>query len=222
MSKMNRFVSVVDWTSRRSQVAPSTLHWRWPTFAATRRCMYFTSFRSPSFAAAVQLLSRPPEHRNGGAQDSSSHRHACLPWGPPSTKVTSNELLRTHGVARRQRASSNWRQRLRPTSSLLGLTGRRGVERRMFSSALSPSAWPTFGSVPRSIVRPKAHANPGRVPEIEAPCADCLSVRAETSGADFWCKRHGEHHLRPHRYSYTSTELYSVDSKPYTTTPDAR
>ncbi len=46
-----------------------------------------------------------------------------------------------------------------------------------------------------------AHAEP-HVPAIEPPCPDCLTTRASTKGAEWWCARHAGHHIRPHTFSY--------------------
>jgi nucleotide-binding universal stress UspA family protein len=39
-------------------------------------------------------------------------------------------------------------------------------------------------------------------PVIEAPCADCIAIRAKTKGHDWWCTRHAHHAAAAHTYSY--------------------
>jgi len=39
-------------------------------------------------------------------------------------------------------------------------------------------------------------------PAIEAPCPDCLRVRATSRGAEWWCERHAHHAKRAHTFSY--------------------
>ena len=55
---------------------------------------------------------------------------------------------------------------------------------------------------PVLVVRP-AGAIADTAPQIEPPCPDCLSIRAATDGAVFWCDRHREHHERAHTYHFT-------------------
>lgn len=49
---------------------------------------------------------------------------------------------------------------------------------------------------PVFVTREKAHALSGHIPDIEPLCADCGSIREDTRGAQLWCKRHSEHHVR--------------------------
>jgi nucleotide-binding universal stress UspA family protein len=62
------------------------------------------------------------------------------------------------------------------------------------------------------VARPKEYAS--AVPEIEPPCAECVAMRAETSGAKLWCDRH-EHsrkHLRGHVH-YAHPQSFAVGSQ---------
>lgn len=40
-------------------------------------------------------------------------------------------------------------------------------------------------------------------PAIEPACPQCLRVRRESQGQQFWCERHAEHHGRPHTYHFS-------------------
>ncbi len=59
---------------------------------------------------------------------------------------------------------------------------------------------------PVLVAGPRPHPAQRHIITIEAACPDCLAVRDETGGKQWWCSRHMEHHLRAHRYSY-QTEL---------------
>lgn len=85
---------------------------------------------------------------------------------------------------------------------IIGTHGRRGFERLLLGSVTERvlriarcAVW---------VVRPKDHEGLGKVPEIEPPCPDCVKTRDETGGAELWCARHSEHHIRPHTYHYVS------------------
>lgn len=101
---------------------------------------------------------------------------------------------------------------------VVGSHGRRGVERIVLGSVAERVSRLT--RCPVWIVRPKNHIGGERVPAIEPPCPDCVARRNATMGAQFWCVRHSEHHLRPHRYSYVTNGIYSSDSEPYQATPE--
>jgi nucleotide-binding universal stress UspA family protein len=101
---------------------------------------------------------------------------------------------------------------------VVGSHGRRGVERLLLGSVADRVS--RLARCPVWIVRPKDHKSSERVPEIEPPCPDCVVRREETNGAEFWCARHSEHHIRPHRYSYVADGIYSSASAPYNATPD--
>lgn len=55
---------------------------------------------------------------------------------------------------------------------------------------------------PVILVRPRDHDLSDAVPEVEAPCADCVSARKASLGAKIWCARHAEHHPRAHFQTY--------------------
>jgi nucleotide-binding universal stress UspA family protein len=101
---------------------------------------------------------------------------------------------------------------------VVGSHGRRGVERLLLGSVAERVS--RLARCPVWIVRPKNHVGGERVPEIEPPCPDCVARRKATHSAQFWCARHSEHHIRPHRYSYVTNGVYSSDTEPYEATPE--
>ena len=52
------------------------------------------------------------------------------------------------------------------------------------------------------------------VPEILAPCEDCLAAQRASRGKALWCDRHLEHHPHAHTYS-TPNEGYGMGSLTY-------
>ena len=102
---------------------------------------------------------------------------------------------------------------------VVGSHGHRGLQRFFLGSVAERVSH--LARCPVWIVRPKAHDGADRVPEIEPACPDCLEARRQTGGASLWCARHSEHHLRAHRYAYTSDGMYSSDTTGYASTPQA-
>lgn len=87
---------------------------------------------------------------------------------------------------------------------VVGTHGLSGLKRLVLGSVAERVV--RLSRCPVWIVRPKDHAGLGKVPEIEPPCKDCIAKREETSGAQFWCERHSEHHVRAHAYHYAGGE----------------
>lgn len=87
---------------------------------------------------------------------------------------------------------------------VVGTHGRSGLQRLVLGSVAERVV--RLGRCPVWIVRPKDHAGLGKVPEIEPPCKDCVAKREQTNGAQFWCERHSEHHVRAHTYHYAGGE----------------
>ncbi|MBL8741896.1 MAG: universal stress protein [Myxococcales bacterium] len=85
---------------------------------------------------------------------------------------------------------------------VMGTHGRRGLKRLLMGSVAEKVV--RFAGCPVIVVRQKAHDPTARVPEIEPLCPDCATKRAETNGAELWCARHSEHHVRAHVRSYTA------------------
>lgn len=102
---------------------------------------------------------------------------------------------------------------------VVGSRGRQGLERFFLGSVAERVS--RLARCPVWIVRAKTHDVAGRVPEIEPPCADCVTARRESAGKEMWCARHSEHHLRAHRYAYASDGMYASDTTGYASTPQA-
>lgn len=101
---------------------------------------------------------------------------------------------------------------------IVGSHGRRGVERMVLGSVAERVS--RLARCPVWIIRPKNHVGGERVPEIEPPCPDCLAKRAATNGAELWCTRHAEHHIRAHGWKYVSDPFYAESTQPYEATPE--
>jgi hypothetical protein len=61
-------------------------------------------------------------------------------------------------------------------------------------------------SCPVFVAGPRPEPTVSHEIAIEPACAQCLERRAATSGRNWWCERHSEHHsvLGGHVYSYQS------------------
>jgi nucleotide-binding universal stress UspA family protein len=101
---------------------------------------------------------------------------------------------------------------------VVGSHGRRGVSRLVLGSVADKVS--RLARCPVWIIRPKAHDASERVPEIEPTCPDCLKRRAETGGAELWCTRHSEHHIRAHGFRYVTTSVIDGSAQPYESTPE--
>lgn len=101
---------------------------------------------------------------------------------------------------------------------VVGSHGRHGVERFLLGSVAERVL--RLARCPVYVVRTKDHAAELKVPEIEPPCTECVARREATGGAEFWCKRHAEHHLRAHRYSYVQNGMYAPETASYEATPE--
>lgn len=102
---------------------------------------------------------------------------------------------------------------------VMGSHGRHGVERFFLGSVAERVL--RLCRCPVWIIRPKEHAAELKVPEIEPPCPECVARREATGGVALWCKRHSEHHIRPHRYAYVQNGIYSPETTAYEATPEA-
>jgi nucleotide-binding universal stress UspA family protein len=78
---------------------------------------------------------------------------------------------------------------------VVGTHGRRGLSRVLMGSVAEGVV--RLSPCPVLVVRPKDTS----APHIEAPCPDCLNVRRESGGVEFWCARHRERHGQRHSYS---------------------
>lgn len=83
---------------------------------------------------------------------------------------------------------------------VLATHGRRGLKRLLMGSVAEKVV--RLAGCPVIVVREKAHAAGARVPDIEPLCPECADKRFETKGAELWCARHSEHHVRAHVRHY--------------------
>ncbi len=101
---------------------------------------------------------------------------------------------------------------------VVGSHGRRGVSRLVLGSVAERVS--RLARCPVWIIRPKAHQDGERIPEIEPACPKCLKHRADTHGAELWCSQHSEHHLRAHGFKYVTNSLIDGAAQPYESTPE--
>ena len=83
---------------------------------------------------------------------------------------------------------------------VLATHGRRGIKRLLMGSVAEKVV--RLAGCPVIVVREKSHEPGARVPEIEPLCPECATKRVETGGAELWCARHSEHHVRAHVRHY--------------------
>lgn len=101
---------------------------------------------------------------------------------------------------------------------VVGSHGRRGVSRFVLGSVAENVS--RLARCPVWIIRPKAHEGGERIPEIEPACPACVTRRFETQGAELWCSRHSEHHIRAHGFKYVTNSLIDGAAQPYEFTPE--
>ena len=101
---------------------------------------------------------------------------------------------------------------------VVGSHGRRGIARLLLGSVAERVSH--LARCPVWIVRPKAHQTVNRAPEIEPPCPQCVARRGATNGAELWCARHAEHHIRAHTYSYVNDLIIANNAAAYAATPE--
>jgi nucleotide-binding universal stress UspA family protein len=101
---------------------------------------------------------------------------------------------------------------------VVGSHGRRGVSRLVLGSVAERVSRLARCAV--WIIRPKAHEGGERIPEIEPPCPACVKHRAATNGAELWCSRHSEHHIRAHGFKYVTDSMIDGSAQPYEATPE--
>lgn len=100
---------------------------------------------------------------------------------------------------------------LRADLVVVGTHDYRGVTRFLLGSVSEVVA--RKAHCPVMLVRPTSYPA-STVPEIEAPCSDCVRTRTETKNAKMWCDRHSEHHAKAVlHYEYPSS--YGVGSQTF-------
>jgi nucleotide-binding universal stress UspA family protein len=99
--------------------------------------------------------------------------------------------------------SRPWREIVQTAANLeadlivVGTHGRKGVSRLIVGSQAERVV--RNAACPVLVVREKDYGTL-EVPEIEAPCPECLKVQEETKGEKLWCAHHSERHPRPRRH----------------------
>lgn len=83
---------------------------------------------------------------------------------------------------------------------LVGKHGR-GILRDLLLGSVAQRVLRAAGC-PVILVRPHDHDLSAEVPEIEAPCPDCVRARTESAGTRVWCTRHAQHHPRANFQTY--------------------
>jgi nucleotide-binding universal stress UspA family protein len=101
---------------------------------------------------------------------------------------------------------------------VVGSHGRRGMSRLVLGSVAERVS--RLARCPVWIIRPKAHEGGERIPEIEPPCPACVKRREQTNGAELWCSRHSEHHIRAHGFKYVTDSMIDGSAQPYEATPE--
>jgi len=82
---------------------------------------------------------------------------------------------------------------------VLGSHGRRGFTRMLLGSVAEKVV--RLAGCEVIVARQKNHDPKVKMVEIEPLCEECAKVRADSNGAQLWCARHSEHHIRAHTYS---------------------
>lgn len=91
---------------------------------------------------------------------------------------------------------------------VVGTHGRRGMQRLLLGSVAEKTV--RLAPCPVLVVRPKNFHAMDDVPAIEPACPECLKVREQTLGAQWWCDGHITVPASPHVYSHS----YRLDQPP--------
>ncbi|HEY3237537.1 MAG TPA: universal stress protein [Polyangiaceae bacterium] len=95
---------------------------------------------------------------------------------------------------------------------VVGTHGRRGVQRLLLGSVAEGVV--RMAHCPVYVVRPKDHHGTARIPNIEAPCPQCIETRNRTGGQELWCEQHSHRHGRRHSYHYVPLSISSHENAP--------
>lgn len=98
---------------------------------------------------------------------------------------------------------------------IMGTHGRRGLRRMLLGSVAEKVV--RLAGCQVHVLREKSHDPTWALPEIEPLCDACAKVRESTKGAELWCARHSEHHIRAHVYSSSSRSGESLHAWSSTT-----
>lgn len=84
---------------------------------------------------------------------------------------------------------------------VVGTHGRTGLARFLLGSVAEGVV--RRAPCPVLVARPVGAQAEATGPTIEPACPQCLQVRRDSHGQQFWCERHAEHHGRPHTYHFS-------------------
>jgi nucleotide-binding universal stress UspA family protein len=74
------------------------------------------------------------------------------------------------------------------------------------------------GALPVLIAGPRPTSTVVLEPAIESACGDCVRVRAQSAGRNWWCERHSHHAKRAHTYSYQAELPFEMHDSEVTAT----
>lgn len=97
---------------------------------------------------------------------------------------------------------------LRADLIVIGTHDHRGVRRMMLGSVSEAVAKRAQCHV--LVVRPTNYED--NLPEIDAPCAQCLSAQVESRGEVLWCEAHRHHRRHAHVYHWSGPPTYGEGS----------
>jgi nucleotide-binding universal stress UspA family protein len=85
---------------------------------------------------------------------------------------------------------------------VVGTHGRSGWQRFWLGSVAERVL--RLAHCPVLVTRPRQHPTDEAAPMPEPPCPQCVAVRAQSDGKQWWCEQHAHHHQRAHAYVYSS------------------
>ncbi len=94
---------------------------------------------------------------------------------------------------------------------VIGTRDRRGLTRALLGSVAA--AVVEKATCPVLVVRPIDHSAADTIPDIEPLCEQCAVEREKSAGAELWCERHREHHLR--FGGVTATQMSTAAIRPW-------
>jgi nucleotide-binding universal stress UspA family protein len=90
---------------------------------------------------------------------------------------------------------------------VVGSHGRSGLDKLLLGSVSAELV--KAGRLPVLVSRPKNLEGMAKSEKLEPPCADCIRVRHESGGEQWWCELHGRPHAEHHIHSSTQRVRFS-------------
>jgi nucleotide-binding universal stress UspA family protein len=90
---------------------------------------------------------------------------------------------------------------------VVGSHGRSGLSKLVLGSVSEELV--KSGRLPVLVSRPKNLEGMAQSAKLDPPCADCIRVRHETGGRQWWCELHGRPHADHHVHSSTQRVSFS-------------